>query len=263
MAIFDPYFRKVAEYAADLRQKGVPVQEVDCSGTVDELLAGLPIKVGPQAGSGVILRSDTYLELGSPDAGSSGLLLWAENPSLVRDGKVTIAGPDIPESEGKSLPLGQVLLISGEGLGESEHEALDRAQYVADRIEGYMIKSTPGHMWSRVSKDAAAKGFDFRCLGTALMAILKSEVEKVNAVEVLFVTSSKQDVEVLDDIAEQVRKISKDIVRENWLARGYDILECTLGWDCNSCPDKLVCDDIRQVIKIKKIKKKGEDKDAG
>ncbi len=261
MAIFDPYFRKVAEYAAALRQKGVPVREASCPSSVDELLAGLPIRVGPGASERVILRSETFVELGNPDAGSSGLLLWTQDTSLVKDGQVTIAGPDIPESEGAGLPLGQVLLVAGRGLGEPEHEVLDRTQYVADRIEGYMIKSTPGRMWSRVSRDAAGKGLDLTALGGALMAILKSEVDKVEAAEVLFVTSSKEDVQLLDDIAEQVRKISKDVVRENWLARGYDILECTLGWDCNSCPDKVVCDGIRQVIKVKK--KKGKDKDAG
>jgi hypothetical protein len=72
--------------------------------------------------------------------------------------------------------------------------------------------------------------------------------------EIIFVTSSKEDLQRLDEIAEQVKKISKDIIRETWLARGYDILECTLGWDCGSCPDKTVCDDIKEVVKVRKKK---------
>jgi hypothetical protein len=77
-------------------------------------------------------------------------------------------------------------------------------------------------------------------------------VPEVERMEVVFITSSKEDVKQLEEIAAQVRKIGKDIVRENWLARGYDILECTFGWDCGSCPDKTVCDDIKEVIKVRK-----------
>ena len=117
-----------------------------------------------------------------------------------------------------------------------------------------MIKSTPGRMWSRVSNDAVEKGFSFETLGKALMAISKTEVPKVQAMEIIFVTSSKHDVQRLDDIAQQVRKISKDIVREIWLAKGYDILECTQSWDCGTCTDKSVCDEIREVIKVRKKK---------
>jgi CO dehydrogenase/acetyl-CoA synthase beta subunit len=111
-------------------------------------------------------------------------------------------------------------------------------------------------MWCRVSKDAAEKGLDFETLGRALMAIAKSEIPQVQAMEVVFVTSSKEDLQQLVDINEQVRKIGKDIVRETWLARGYDVLECTLGWDCASCDDKSVCDEIREVVKVRKKKPK-------
>ena len=66
------------------------------------------------------------------------------------------------------------------------------------------------------------------------MAILKSDSAKVEAAEVLFVASSREDVERLDEFAVQVRLIGKNIVRDKWLAKGFDILECTLGWDCES-----------------------------
>jgi CO dehydrogenase/acetyl-CoA synthase beta subunit len=149
-----------------------------------------------------------------------------------------------------------VLIAGGGELSEQQHSALDENQYASDRIEGYMTKSTPGRMWCRVSTDAAGKGFDFETLGRALMAIIKSEMPQVQAMEVVFVTSSKADIEQLAEIGEQVRKISKDIVRETWLARGYDVLECTLSWDCGTCDDKSVCDEIKEVVKVRKKKAK-------
>jgi len=254
MAIFDVYVKRLAEYVEEMRGKGRQVREIDCPTAVSKLVEGLPVRVGPQASSGLILRGDTFVELGNPEAGSCAFLLWTDKPSLIRDGKITLIGPDIQESPGASLPFGQVLMVGGVGLGKEEHAALEYNQYISDQIEGYMIKSVSQLMWSRVSKDAAGRGFCFETLGGALMAIFKSEVPKVQAVEIVFVTSSKEDLQPLDDIGAQVRKIAKDIVRENWKAKGIDLLECTLGWDCNSCPDKPVCDDIKELITVRKKK---------
>lgn len=251
MAIFDVYVKKLAEYGKELRGKGRQVREIDCPTAVSELLEGLPVRVGPQASPGIILRGDTSVELGNPDIGSCAFLLWTDNPSLLKDGRITLIGPDIPESVGASLPFGQVLIVGGEGLSEKEHAQLEQSQYIADQIEGYMIRSIPRHMWCRVSKEAVAKGFCFETLGRALMAILKSDVPKVQAVELLFVTSSAEDLQPLDVIGPQVRQIASNIEKENWRAKGYDI-ECTLSWDCKACVYKPVCDEIREAVTVRK-----------
>jgi CO dehydrogenase/acetyl-CoA synthase beta subunit len=255
MSVFDAYIQKVAEYVEALRAKGVDTKEFTCLETLDRIKEGLPVQVGPNAHRGIILRSDTYLELGNPLAGSCAFVLWTEKPSLVREGKVTLLGPDIPESADGSLPFAQILIVGGEELSDKDHESLVQHQYVSDRIEGYMIKSAPDRVWGRVSKDAAKKGFDFETLGKALLGIVRSEEPRVQAMEIVFVTTSKEDVGGLANIAAQIRKISKDIVKENWKIRGYDI-ECAS--DCSSCGEKVVCDDIREVISVRKKKKKEE-----
>jgi CO dehydrogenase/acetyl-CoA synthase beta subunit len=256
MAVFDAYIRKVAEYVQAMQDSGRQVRVFDCPGVPERLLDGLPVKVGPGAGSGLVLRGDTFAELGSPEVGSCAFPLWTDSTALVKDGKITLIGPDILESRGASLPFAQILIAGGGKLSDKQHSALDESQYISDQIEGYMVKSTPGRMWTRISNNAAEKGFSFKSLGKALIAIYKSHVSQIEAMEIVFVTSSKEDVRQLEEIAAQVRKIGKDIVRETWLARGYDILECTLGWDCGSCPDKTVCDDIKKLVKVRKKKTK-------
>ena len=251
MAFFDTYIKKLADYQQDLRAKGRQVREIYCPTAVSELTEGLPVRVGSQDSGGIILRGDTFIELGNPDAGSCAFLMWTDKPTLIQDGKITLIGPDIPESPGSSLPFGQVLMVGGAGLGEGEHTLLEGNQFIADQIEGYMIKSVSQLMWSRVSRDAAGKGFNFETLGRALMAIFKSEVSKIEAMEVIFVTSSKEDLQLLDKIGEQVREISHNITKEVWLAKGYDI-ECTQLWDCESCPDSSVCDDIKEMVNVRK-----------
>ena len=254
MAVFDAYIRKVAEYVEAMRGGGRQVRVFDCPGDPERLLDGLPVKVGPGAGSGIVLRGDTFAELGSPEAGSCAFPLWTNNTGLLKDGKITLIGPDILESRGASLAFAQIIIAAGKELSDKQHSALDESQYISDQIEGYMVKSTPGRMWTRISNNAAERGLGFEALGKALIAIYKSHVSQIEAMEIVFVTSGKEDVRRLDEIAEQVKKISKDIIRETWLARGYDILECTLGWDCGSCPDKTVCDDIKTVITVRKKK---------
>jgi CO dehydrogenase/acetyl-CoA synthase beta subunit len=252
MSIFDAYIRKVAEYVEALRSSSRQVRVFRCPEHREKLLEGLPVKVGPGAGSGIVLRGDTFAELGSPEVGSCAFPLWTNSTGLVEDCRITLVGPDIAEARGASLPFGQIIIAAGEKLSEKQHSALEESQYISDQIEGYMVKSTPGRMWTRVSNKAAEKGFSFEALGKALMSIYRGHVPEVERMEVIFITSGKDDVRQLEEIAAQVRKIGKDIVRENWLARGYDILECTFGWDCNSCPDKTVCDDIKDLIKVRK-----------
>jgi hypothetical protein len=256
VATFDLYVKKVADYVEDLRASGRSVREFGCSGDPGTLIESLPVRVGPGASPGIVLRGDTFAELGSPDSGSCAFPLWTNDPSLIEDGRITLIGPGIQESAGGSLPFAQVLMVGGKALGDEEHAALEQNQYISDRVEGYMIRSTPGRMWSRISQEVAGKGFDFDVLGGALTAIFKSELPKIDSMEILFVTSSREDLEPLRAISEQVRTMGQYIVRKTWLAKGYDILECTMGWDCKSCDDRPVCDDIRDVIKIRKRKVK-------
>jgi CO dehydrogenase/acetyl-CoA synthase beta subunit len=251
MAVFDAHIEKVSRYIEEMRSSGARVVQLDRPGSPEELRAGLPIEVGPDANPGIILRSDTFLELGNPEAGSCASLLWTDRPSLVRDGRITLFGPGIQESSGASLPFGQILMVGGDGLEQGDHEQLQQAQHVADQIEGYMVRSASQSLWSRVSRDAAARGFDFETLGRALMSLVKTGAPAVSAVEVLFVTASKEDVQRLDEIVSGVKEIGRNILKETWKARGYD-LDC--DFDCSSCKDSEICDDIRDVIAARRKK---------
>ncbi len=252
MSVFDAYIQKVAEYVDGLREKGVLTREYKFSLPVSDLRKDLPVKVGPNANPGIIMMSDTAVELGNPLAGSSAFVLWTQDASAINDGKITLVGPDIPESQGESLPFGQIIMVGGKKLVDKHHESLIHNQYVGYQIEGYMLKSAPDKIWGRVSKDAAEKGFDFQTLGKAMMSIFKADEPSVEAVEIVFITCGKDEVKQLNSISEQIKKISREIIKENWKVKGYDI-EC--DFDCSSCGDKPVCDDIRKVVAVRKKKK--------
>jgi CO dehydrogenase/acetyl-CoA synthase beta subunit len=255
MAAFDRYIVEVLGFSESMRRRGCAFEQFDCPESPGELRESLPIEIGSGANPGIILRSDAFLELGNPTAGSCAYLLWTDEPSLIRDGRITLFGPDIPESGEASLPFGQVLMLAGEGLLPKDHERLQQVPIVGDQIEGYMVRSAAENVWSRVSKGVAARGFDFEMLGKSLLSLAKSGAEGITAMEILFVTSSKDDVNELSSIASGSKSVGSEILKETWKARGYDV-DC--DFDCSSCSDSVVCDDIRDVIAS--IKKKAREK---
>ena len=249
MGLFDEHIGEIARFLDDLAKSGRQVKEFYIgSGEKDQL----PFKVGPNAGSGLVLKSDTFVELGSPVAGSCAFALYTNDPSLVRDGRVRLVGPDIPESGSGSISFGQVILAAGVGLDERDYRPLAESQYVGDRVEGFMVKSTPGRLWCRVSNDVAERGFDFQFLGFALIRLVKEQVPGSEAVEVIFVTSGKEDILKMDEIGVRVSSAARDIKMRVWKERGIDIDSCPLGSHCGACDDKKLCDGVRMIMRDRK-----------
>jgi CO dehydrogenase/acetyl-CoA synthase beta subunit len=252
MAPFDVYFKAIADYVADLRNSRKPFRETICAASGGNYFRDLPVRVGRAAQPGIILKEDTGVELGNPRVGSCAFMLWTDRPSLITDNRITLIGPDIQESSGSSLPFGQVLMIAGSSLKEDRHADLEWSQYISDRIEGYMIRSIPRRMWGRVSKAALQKGFSFAVLGKALIGLIKSESPLVEAVEILFVTSGKEDIEGLEKISQPVERIASNIKMGKFIVGENGDYTCTSRLDCRICLDKEVCDVIREQIAILK-----------
>jgi CO dehydrogenase/acetyl-CoA synthase beta subunit len=229
-----------------------------CPTETDELLQGLPVSVGSNLSPNIILKEDTAVELGNPSVASCAFILWTSNLSLVRNGQMTLVGPDIKESLGESLPFAQILLIGGRELKDQHHLLLEQHYLISSRIEGYMVRLAPQRlrMWTRVSKDAVNKGFTFETLGRALIHIYKSELPMIEAAEVFFITSSKEDVMGIERIANDVQQTKNDILSSRFTQRDDGSYECTSGYvDCRDCPDNVVCDDIRDIIRLRRKKR--------
>lgn len=247
MSPFDSYIEQIFEFIQSRRNGGTQMRVLHRP-TDPTPIDMMPIRVGPGASSGIVLKSDTFVELGSPAAGSCSLVLYSNSSALVRDGQISLIGPDIHESPAASLPFGQVIMVQGENLNEREYQLLLPNLYVSDRIEGYMVKTTSARIWSRVSREVAGKGFNFGILGQALMALIKSESPEIQAVEILFVTSTKEDLQRLNAISEQVEKISREMRGRVWQEKGVDIFDCELGGHCGSCSDKSACNDVKKML---------------
>ncbi|MBW1686820.1 MAG: hypothetical protein JRS35_17350 [Deltaproteobacteria bacterium] len=184
----------------------------------------------------IVLNEDTWLELGNPNTISTALALVTQNIGLISDGAITLIGPDIPEARG-SLPFAQILLIASDKLQDEDYRKVSSLQYELE-LKGYMIKTVPSSLtiWSRVSKDSAAEGFCFEVLGRAIIESYKAKFD-IPSIEIVFVTSSREDVEELDDPRQKVKRI----------VRAMNKMMEEMSFDCSSCEYLDVCGDVRQL----------------
>ena len=254
MSSFNDHITKVREYL-----QGHEAKEFDCPVSVDELRKGLPVQVGPGVNPGIIMRSDTFAELGNPAEGSTGSIMWTEDTSLLRDGHVTLIGPDIPELEGGSQPFGQVIMMAGKNLNTEVFDKATEYQHISDSLEGYMVRSSSKSIWGRISRDAATKGFTMETLARALMITIKTNVPEVETMEIAFVTTTKDDINQLDKIAGEVESLHTEIIKGYWKEKGYDLDEFACDLNCSACVNQPICDDIRELDAIRGKQRGDED----
>ena len=194
------------------------------------------------------------MELGGPGTVSSAFSMWTENTSLLDNGRITLAGSDIAGIGQGIVPFGRVVLLGGCRLDGGVQPKLDRVLVAAEQLSGYMVRSTGGAIWARASREALNDAFSLHKLGAHIVNHLRTGLPMIEAVEVLFVTSSVEDVKELDRIGAQVRKLSHDLRRKRIREIGGGGYECEKDISCDACPDNTVCTEIRQVIRLQKKK---------
>nr|MDO8082193.1 hypothetical protein [Candidatus Freyarchaeota archaeon] len=235
MEIFDIIMEQLRQRIEEWKTRGRKTREIQCPTSVEELNRSLPHSSEP----GIILKEDTFVEFGNPKTASAAFVLWTEDPELVRDGNITIVGPDIPEAKG-DLPFAQILLAQVKGLKPEDYSLLRRNQYDL-HLEGYMLRAVPQRqrVWSRVSREAVKKGFNLETLGRALMVSLKKNPPRAGVVEVILVTSSEEDVRELGTIAEKAWRTATPV-------------KAAPAYDCINCENREICDEIWRMLQLRR-----------
>lgn len=198
-------------------------------------------------GRNFVLRQDMAVELGNPQMDSVSFLVWDRDDSAVRDGCISMTGPDLNECSRKSIPFGMAVIL---GLKESGHQddyalfrELEDIKYRLD-LKGYMRRGVSQFQreWSRISTEAVRKGFSFKTLGTALIDLFHS-LDYVTAAEIV-ITSSQPDVKELKTIAGNVLRIIE--------AMNKMINEELM--DCESCAYSDICSETAELKEIRSRK---------
>lgn len=201
----------------------------------------------PEAGPrDIVLKSDTGVELGNPKDESISFLLWTDEPSIINDGCISLVGPDISGAKSTDLPFGKVILARVTGFDEENcydhYREMDFLRYDLS-LKGYMMRAVSQYMreWSRVSKEAVEKGFSFHILGSALLQNLKA-LDYVSEAEVIFVTSSPEDVRELKKPADRFMKYINAMTK----------MTEEMDFDCESCEYQEVCNEAEELQGMRK-----------
>lgn len=242
-----------------------------------------PISIGPHAGKGIVLRTNTAVELGGTSEGSCALILPTCDETLVHDKRVTLIGPDIPalcqgnlagknsastaattanaaaqnqaaptpSSATTTIPFAQIILVAGRNLTDEDFFSLEQCQHIKDYIDGYLVRSSTGQVHSRVSYQLAEAGFTLPLLASALADMTRKACSAVSNVEVIFVTSSGELLKRLMPLRSAWIATSHDIRKARWMEKGIDI-DCPAGGHCGSCSDKDTCDRVRAIARMRK-----------
>ncbi|NVM27760.1 MAG: hypothetical protein HWN65_02870 [Candidatus Helarchaeota archaeon] len=239
------------------------INEISCPTSIDELKKSLNFKYDEEAETVFLLKEDVFVELGPPQYESVAYVAITRTPTEVRDGLITLIGPDIPKSEGKSMNFGQVLLFGGRNITALEYKELEREIFHLKNLEGFMIRALPNKLWCRVSKGVGRRGFSFETLGKALMISYKEKFPSIETMEILFVTTdAPRDFLELKVLGTEIRKEYIAQYSTHLKSRLADLTEkqradCTNPWDCDECDYTEVCDEVRDIIdKMKAYHKK-------
>lgn len=195
-------------------------------------------KTWPRTERQIILNSDTAIELGHPSTESLSFLMWTESAGKINDNHITIIGPDLDQTDAERIPYGKIVLVKTHDFNEDNaykrFEKMDHLKFRSE-LEGYMLRSVPQDFkeWSRVSQKALKSGFSLRILGNELIRDLK-QLDFVDEAEIIFITSSKEDVGRFKAIGETVGKA----------IQAMNKMFVDLEYDCDHCGFKDVCDEI-------------------
>lgn len=251
MDLFDQTIRAIRDWFRH-KERSTALRQYEALARADRLDRGSnQVHSRSRRNQTIILKEDTALELGHPSAGSCSGVLVTSDPALVRDGLITHIGPDISETDRDILPFAQIVICCYRGRDlEDMPYRIDRAASGSVQTEGYMIRSVPNLIWSRVSREAAASGLSLRDIGQRLISAINNQFEDISGTEVFFATTSREDVSELDGIIEIARDKLRKI--QSFAVSDDGEYECTQEQDCEACPEQEVCDSIRDVIKLRK-----------
>lgn len=231
MGLFDKQYKEITAYLDRRRIEG----------KVSEFTHNSQTKWPFEKNRNLVLGQDTAVELGNPKNASTSFLLWVNEPEKIKNGRITIVGPDLPELSGKQVSFGKIVIV-----GASDFDADNSYDRYRDlellryniHLKGYMMRgvSQQQREWSRVSNDAVNQGFSFEHLGGALIDEFL-QIGYVLSVETVFITAGREDVLETKAIADDVFKL---ISAMNKMAE-------EMSFDCDTCDYNDVCGDVEEL----------------
>lgn len=206
------------------------------------------IKVGLDSSKEIILQEETGLELGGANKKSFSLIYPTDLIDIIRDGKITLIGPEIKDIKALNIDYGILILIGFKKITEKEFENLKQFNFISNGIEGFMIRTIPRKFWCRINTAVLKKKFSFEFFGNAIMYLYQQKFnDLIKSIEVIMINSDPDLIDKLVEITSELREESDKKWKEKietWKKRAG----CDYDWDCQECPYTETCDEVKNVL---------------
>lgn len=226
--ISQPDYKKIVQTALEVR--GIKIVDAKIE---------LPVNFGPAFEGETIRKTDMYVEMGGGRT-TSFELVRAVGEDEIEDGKIEVIGPELDEiEEGSRIPFGIMVDIYGRKMQTDFEGVLERRIHdFINYAEGLWHTAQRDINWLRISKDAKAKGIQFKHYGDILINKFKHDFPAiVDRVQVTIIT----DPEVVEEkvkIARAKYKERDDRMRGLTDDKVEEFYSCTL---CQSFAPNHVC----------------------
>jgi CO dehydrogenase/acetyl-CoA synthase beta subunit len=193
----------------------------------------------------IILMPDLAVEFGSPETASVSFGVWTGADARVNDEQITLIGPDVTETSKKQNPFGKVVIAGVTGFDETNAARRNREIHLKKfdlALKGHMLRSASHYLaeWHRIGTAAVTAGFSFGHLGRALISATKT-LPYVSSVEVMFVTSSDEDVTELYGLGKRATRIIQAMSK---------MVNETAN-DCADCDYRDLCRDAGELRRLR------------
>ncbi len=192
-----------------------------------------------------VFKQETAIELGPPKKESVSFLFQTGKEDRLKNGRISVIGPELGESEYKKHDFGLIILIDAElpdpWNDYRSFQNLEEIKYRVD-LKGYMRRGVSQFLreWSRISREAVEAGFNLHVLGQALSREY-GKLEMVRSVEVILST----DLTVVRELKAIVGKAFRFLRATHKMIDENEM-------DCDACEYSDICTESEDLKTIRK-----------
>ncbi len=211
-----------------------------------------PMKVGKDAWRGILFDEEVRIELGGPKIPSSVVVFCTQNLQEIHPGRVTLIGPDLADIDQPMVPFGGIFLVAGQSITREMLNKVRRTVFLSNEIEGFSQRSVSRQFWYRVSKSIISRGASFLHLGEAFSTLFTGGFPGIiEGVEAMFITQNDSLVRELSELEVRVKETFTEAFREKIASYAKLRDDCDFSWGCDICDYQPVCEEIRDIIRIR------------
>lgn len=196
----------------------------------DGMFSDIPVEIGVVFEGERIRKQSMHAELGGPSVAQKFEILQVVPAGVVKDGDVTLTGPDLGEMEKGSVhPFGIVVRVSGKGLEEDMEGVMERRIHdFCNWIEGFMHLNQRNSIWVRADARSVAKGLSLRHVGAVLIRLYRSALPIIEEMDVTLITDPAE-------VAARYGEITAIYEERDARTRGMTDEDVDVFYGCSLC----------------------------